>query len=391
MRWPWFVAIMIVFVVGGGGARAADAKALDKARTAARSAEKELTARLETSAAVAVAAGDLARAEVLYRRLVQLTPDSAKYVLELADVLLAAEAFDALDALLDELSRRSGAVPRCSWLRALAAEAQGDEKRFNELCSSALDAASPQQTLHSAEWFERRGHVTLARRLRLALAQGAGEEAGMANLLLGQHAWDRGRYDEALPFYERAERLLKGQKLSVRGPGGEELGLRLTVCEAARDAAEGRDAQAVSALRRLLTERSDSLEAAALLTNLLRRRNDHEEADAVADGTIAALSVPIERGDRRAHDCNAVAWFMALTDTDLEEAERLSRLSLDMDVGNPAYLDTLAEIAFRRGDSSRAVQLIRDALVQRPENRAYFEAQLGKFQHALERPKQSAE
>ena len=259
--------------------------------------------------------------------------------------------------------------------------------------AAAVDpsVASVVPIFRGANWFERRGHVALARRIRLALAQGAGEEAGMANLLLGQGAWDRGRYDEALPFYERAERLLKGQKLSVRGPGGEELGFRLTVCEAARDAAEGRDAQAISALRRLLAERSDYLEAAALLTNLLRRRGDHEEADAVADRTIAALSVPIERGNGRAHDCNAVAWFMALTDTDLEEAERLSRLSLDMDAGNPAYLDTLAEIAFRRDDPSRAVKLIRDALVQRPENRAYFEAQLGKFQHALERPKQSAE
>jgi len=79
---------------------------------------------------------------------------------------------------------------------------------------------------------------------------------------------------------------------------------------------------------------------------------------------------------------NNLAWVFATQGVQLEEGIVLSRRSLRLNPNSPTYLDTLAELYFARGDVEQAVQIIRQAIAQdpdQPELRAHLRGQLARF------------
>ncbi len=79
---------------------------------------------------------------------------------------------------------------------------------------------------------------------------------------------------------------------------------------------------------------------------------------------------------------NNLAWVFATQGVHLEEGIVLSRRSLRLNPNSPTYLDTLAELYFAQGDVERAIQIIRQAIAQdpdQPELRAHLRAQLARF------------
>ena len=55
---------------------------------------------------------------------------------------------------------------------------------------------------------------------------------------------------------------------------------------------------------------------------------------------------------------NNYAYYLALNETRLNEAEQMSRRSNELDPDNPTYLDTLAWILYLRGDYAGAKRYI---------------------------------
>jgi len=83
---------------------------------------------------------------------------------------------------------------------------------------------------------------------------------------------------------------------------------------------------------------------------------------------------------------NNLAWAYGEENLELERALELSLQALKSDADNPVYLDTYAELFFRRGDAARAIALMRRALESKPaegEQRHYLEGQMQKFHQAL--------
>lgn len=78
---------------------------------------------------------------------------------------------------------------------------------------------------------------------------------------------------------------------------------------------------------------------------------------------------------------NRLAWFHRKDKESLEHGIKLSKRSLELQPDTPAYLDTLAELYYRNGESVKALPLIQRAIELEP-GRRYFRLQLEKFKRA---------
>ncbi len=76
---------------------------------------------------------------------------------------------------------------------------------------------------------------------------------------------------------------------------------------------------------------------------------------------------------------NNTAWMAATCDRQLDEALGLARRATELSPDNPVYLDTLAEVHFRRGDRAKAIELIRRCLELDPD-RSHYQQQLARFE-----------
>ena len=115
--------------------------------------------------------------------------------------------------------------------------------------------------------------------------------------------------------------------------------------------------------------------AHAELGNLAYDREDYQ----AAEGFYKQALVLNPADD---NSMNNLAWVYAVQGIHLREGIRLSRRSLRLRPQAPSYMDTLAELLYKVGDTERAVQIVRQAIALDPNNpelRAHLHKQLAKF------------
>ena len=102
----------------------------------------------------------------------------------------------------------------------------------------------------------------------------------------------------------------------------------------------------------------------------------------------AIFAVTFDLYDQTCHDFpqsafhhNAAAWMAAQCDRRLDDALRLAENAVKLKPETAAYLDTLAEVHFRRGDFGRAIELEKKALALAPDDKEILE-QMQKFEAA---------
>ena len=95
----------------------------------------------------------------------------------------------------------------------------------------------------------------------------------------------------------------------------------------------------------------------------------------------------ITANPREAHQYNALAWFLAELDRDPDEGIRAARRALELRPGEPAFIDTLAELQFRKGDVRAAIKTIRRVIDVCPYANDYYRRQLDRFEAALKQSK----
>jgi tetratricopeptide (TPR) repeat protein len=79
---------------------------------------------------------------------------------------------------------------------------------------------------------------------------------------------------------------------------------------------------------------------------------------------------------------NRLAWIYALQGINLNAALEMSQKAVELQPGVAGYLDTLAELYYRKREYIKAIETINQAIQLEPE-RPYFQRQLSKFQNAL--------
>ena len=122
----------------------------------------------------------------------------------------------------------------------------------------------------------------------------------------------------------------------------------------------------------------ESARAHAFLGNVLYEQERYEEATESYREAIAL-------DPKDASSLNNLAWVYSIQGIRLEEGVRLSRQSLRLQPDTPQYLDTLAELYFRQGEYTRALEIIRHAVSLQSEDphlKEHLQNQLRKFMAA---------
>jgi len=79
---------------------------------------------------------------------------------------------------------------------------------------------------------------------------------------------------------------------------------------------------------------------------------------------------------------NRLAWAMAVSGDNLDDAEKMSKASLKLNPNSAGYMDTISEIYYRKGDNKRSVKWINRAIKLEPKSR-WYKSQLKKFRKGL--------
>lgn len=94
-----------------------------------------------------------------------------------------------------------------------------------------------------------------------------------------------------------------------------------------------------------------------------------EEHDRWFAATWQKMQEVLGRYPDATNTCNSAAWFAARAQRQLEAAETYLRRSLEMYPQQAAYLDTMAEIQFARGDRRAALEWSKKAILMSPDDK----------------------
>ncbi|WP_110689342.1 tetratricopeptide repeat protein [Salinicola endophyticus] len=301
-----------------------------------------------TRAQIALEAGDNAQAADLARRGQALAPDDARFVLALAQAEIAAGDLDAA------------------------------ETQVNRLLAEHDDA--PSLRLGLAQLYLEAGALDPAKRLLLPLLDRDATPPA-AYLLLGTIAESQDEPDNALLYYRQVP----------PGPGFAEsraLATQMLVAAGRLDDAE--DFVRIESLRHsrqraLLTQiglqaldaAGDGERADALLADSLKRDPDNSDllytramrdfAQGDVDAMIATLRGIIAREPDNAAALNALGYTLATSSDRYDEAFGLIQRAHQLEPQNPAILDSLGWVHFKRGDTDKALGYLRRAYAGQPD------------------------
>ncbi|MEP7246016.1 MAG: tetratricopeptide repeat protein [Gammaproteobacteria bacterium] len=306
-----------------------------------------------TIARVYVMRGDATNAIATAREITALDPKRGMF--ELAEVLASLDRLEEARRELERLRATGGLDSEVDRRLALLALQGGDlaeaQRRFTELATGtdASDAA----LLYLADIAERDGDADTAL-------------AGYRRLLNSSLAG---------PARSRAAALLLDKK---------ERGEALTLIDDYISEHPDRSFEMTITKAHLLADHGESETGIALLTSALDRHPQHpslqydravllERAGKVRE-SVSALEHLISEREEDPTLSNALGYTMADHDIDLSRAEALIRKALAVMPDNPAVLDSLGWVRFRRGDSKGALENLEHSyrLAHDPEIAAHW-------------------
>jgi tetratricopeptide (TPR) repeat protein len=181
-------------------------------------------------------------------------------------------------------------------------------------------------------------------------------------------------------------RNLPGGRMAAFDP--EELVDRILYHRFMAERAAGRDASAQVA--ELLQRRSLDTDTVLELVEYFTQRQDHPRAHQVLDGARDRVRAELEAHPSHPGLLNELAWLSARSGLHVQEGYDLALKAVALEPDNAAFIDTLAEAAFRLGKVQMAIELEERALELRPGD-AFMIEQLERFRAAAERPQINAD
>jgi len=167
----------------------------------------------------------------------------------------------------------------------------------------------------------------------------------IGHTLLGDVAWAQGHREPAVEHYRRAHKAEPDTRTATRLASALE--------------ASGQAAAAVEVLRGWVQARADDLEAGRALAGLLARRGDLKAARQVYERLAA-------RWPNDAPVLNDLANVLLVLEP--RAAVAMAERALAAAPGDAGVIDTLGWVCFRNGQTDRALQLLRDARLRRPDD-----------------------
>ncbi len=143
----------------------------------------------------------------------------------------------------------------------------------------------------------------------------------------------------------------------------------------------GHSDEAVALLRRLIDQQPSNSSLIEDLYPRLVEAGRQEEADEFYQKLNQYGEDALALFPNSMQDLNSNAWLKARCGKDLDTALERSEQSNQLSKDNEAYLDTLAEVHFQRGDRSKAIEISEKA-VKLSDNDFLLHHQLERFKNA---------
>jgi tetratricopeptide (TPR) repeat protein len=144
--------------------------------------------------------------------------------------------------------------------------------------------------------------------------------------------------------------------------------------------AQGQKEEAFREIDRARQIHPTHLEIPILLVADLERAGEKERAAQLFDQIYSA----IEKGSQDFPNCadahNQLAWLAARCRRRLDEALTHSQKAVELAPLVPSYLDTLAEVYFQRGNTAKAIELMKKCLKMPSANVGFYRQQLVRFE-----------
>jgi hypothetical protein len=121
-----------------------------------------------------------------------------------------------------------------------------------------------------------------------------------------------------------------------------------------------------------------NVELAIKIVPDLEKLGKKKEADAVYETVRGSFEKLIKDYPNSGYARNSAAWVMANCRRDLGEALKHAQKATELEPKNSGYLDTLAEVHFRKGDREQALAVMKKCAEIDPKN-GYFRKQLQRF------------
>jgi len=297
------------------------------------------TARAQL-ARVLTAEGDAVSAVAVAQEAAALEPDTERfaYVDTLMRLDRLDEALQELESMREDESVRAEADLRLGKLAYQMGDLEEAGRRFRSLISSP--AAAPEAFFYLSSIAERDGRTDLALEGYSRLA-----EAGAGLIVRG-----------------RAARLLLARN-------ERDAAFRMLDEQAAKERSEILDVEFAKAAS--LADAGHSTEAIALLQLALERFPEHpgvryqialiQDKAGMARESVRSFESLLKDRPQDASLLNALGYSLADRAQKLPRAEMLIRKALEASPDNPAFLDSLGWVLFRRGDVPGAVPLLERA------------------------------
>jgi tetratricopeptide (TPR) repeat protein len=111
----------------------------------------------------------------------------------------------------------------------------------------------------------------------------------------------------------------------------------------------------------------------------LERAGKKKDADEIYAKVKAAFEGAIKDYGSSPDLRNSLAWTMVNCNRDLDEAQKHAEKAVEKSPKSAGYIDTLAEVHFRKKDRTKALELMKKCVALEPGN-PYYRKQLERFE-----------
>jgi tetratricopeptide (TPR) repeat protein len=312
-------------------------------------------------------------------------PTNFKYLLAYADFLLSQKRFKDAAVQYRKTWDAAPTQPLPLFMHGHALKLAGDDKegtRLMELAHWVPLGNEVMRTKFSEDLFKRGFDVDSRKEMDLVLATGWFRTyyVGNVHLRMARIKARQGDYAGAAQMYEKDV-----VSLFRTGAAFVDAKAYMTVPELARTykaramLAAGKIDEAMAEARAGLAILPGNIELGLGFIPDLDKAGKKKEADELYSKIKTAFEDALKDHGNSADLRNSLAWTMVNCNRDLDDALKHAQKAVDVAPKTAGYIDTLAEVYFRKKDRAKALELMKQCAALDPHS-PYYRKQLERFE-----------
>jgi tetratricopeptide (TPR) repeat protein len=311
---------------------------------------------------------------------------SAPALTRLADMLAEKKQWPEAAEKYAEAWGKDRSQAATLYLRGWALEQAGrkDEAAKQMSLAHMIPLANDKARFQMAQTLAQKGLADAANREReLIVHSGRFNYAETSNALrlLGIAAYGKKDFARAADLYERTMHVCFSYVYFVRPTAYLTVPAIVHHVRARDFAARGKGDESLKELRACLVGLPGDIEGIINLFPDFVKMGKKKEAEDLFDRVFDHYEKACKDYPRCGQNHNTIAWLGVSCRRGMDKALEHSRKAVELAPGNAAYLDTLAEIQYQRGDKAEALKLMKKCVELEPKH-DYYKKQIKRFENS---------